>query len=203
MVRKKKLNHNFFNIPQIGKRFFYRETNTGLVDSNTVINYECNVTLLKPHLEELIKGMTGEQSLPGPQGKYGYHIDKNKNKLGKQFLTKLNVPDEIKGYTLTSVAVAASHNGLKANGNILIIFTKQRDEFIDEVAISLHINMDDSTKNYDLKLRELAKMIAKGVQALRDTNIYDLSSNANFDQLGYTITSPKETTKHYRQSLQI
>lgn len=197
----------FRNAPQIGKRFFYSlvpQANgvTAVIDRNTVINYECTLFIGKADLESLIRDMTGA-TLPGAANGYDYHLDKQAGIFDGNFLGTINVPNSIGNYVLTSVAVAASHNGIQARGNILIVFNQPNGALMDEIVISIHINGDRNiNSNYVQKKATVAHFINGAVKALRlNHSIYTLMPS-DFKRLGYTVTHGHNEAAAYDAALE-
>ncbi len=188
--------------PQIGKRFFYSlapQANgvTAVIDGNTVINYESTLFIGKADLESLIRDMTGK-GLPGATKDYDYHLDKQAGVFDRNFLGTINAPNSIGNYVLTSVAVAASHKGLVASGNILIIFNQLNGALMDEIVISIHIQSHrNRNSNYAHIKATVAKLINDAVRALQPIHsIYNLMPS-DFKRLGYIVTKGHDEAAAY------
>jgi len=202
MVRKKRSSgcrHNTFQaVPQTGKRFFYHLSSTGRpINDNTVINYECTLYLSEKEFIDCIQKITGNRNPTVQTQEYGYHLDKKNNVIDINYCKNiLGLPNNINGYNLATIGIAANYNNKSANGNILFIFSDINNQD-NEACISIHIGYSVLNKNY---LNTLKKNLAQAVSELDPQNnaLWQLNPWDDFDAAGYTVTMGHQQEANYR-----
>lgn len=184
----------------MGKRFFYELNHQGFpVEKNTVMNYECSISLSYTEFKRLIQNITGYRNPTESTNKYNYHLPKQDNLIDLIYCTRtLGLPNAINGCNLATIAIAANYKKNFAKGNILFIFTDPNNQD-NEICISVHIKYSSKDTNY---LNSLIQQLNQAANQISSPNnaLWQLKPWDDFNRLGYVVTSGEQEAADYRSA---
>jgi hypothetical protein len=199
MVRKLQPNNQLFQTrSQTGKCFFYHLNSQGYpIPDNTVINYELSLRISQVEFIQLIKNITGQPQPTSQTPDFNYHLPKQNNWIDHNYcINALGLPTSIKGYSLSTIGIAANYDAKSANGNILFIFADQNNT--NEIGISIHIDYAPQKTN---TLNQLIDELGKAVTQLNTQKwLWQLNISDDFNKLWYTVTRGKQEYFNYKQA---